>query len=88
MFLLWPTQTPIQWVLVSLFLWVKQPEREADHSPSSRAEVPYLHSPNTSSWHGDQLSTGTTLPLPFSYVLCIIHLTHLITATALGDAYH
>jgi hypothetical protein len=24
----------------------------------------YLHSPNTSSWRGDQLSTGTTVPLP------------------------
>jgi hypothetical protein len=24
----------------------------------------YFHSPNTSSWHGAYLSTGTTLPLP------------------------
>jgi hypothetical protein len=24
----------------------------------------YLHSPNTSSWRGAPLSTGTTLPLP------------------------
>jgi len=29
----------------------------------------YLHSPNTSSQCGDELSTGTTLPLPF--YLCV-----------------
>jgi hypothetical protein len=39
------------------FLGVKQPGREADHSPPSSAEVKecvglYLHSPNTPSWHG------------------------------------
>jgi hypothetical protein len=35
----------------------KRPEREADHSPPSSAEVKecmelYLHSPNTPSWRG------------------------------------
>jgi hypothetical protein len=33
------TQTPIQWVTVSLSLGVKQPKREAEHSPASNAEV-------------------------------------------------
>jgi hypothetical protein len=34
-----PTQPPIQWVQGTLSLGVKRPEREADHSPPSRAEV-------------------------------------------------
>jgi hypothetical protein len=34
-----PTQPPVQWVTVVLSLGVKRPEREADHSPPSRAEV-------------------------------------------------
>jgi hypothetical protein len=34
-----PTQLPIQWVLGALSLGVKRPEREADHSPPSSAEV-------------------------------------------------
>jgi len=28
----------------------------------------YLHSPNTSSWRGAYLSTGTTLPFTFTEV--------------------
>jgi hypothetical protein len=52
-----PTQPPIQWVPGALSLWVKQPGREADHSPPSSAEVKewvelYIHSPNMPSWHG------------------------------------
>jgi hypothetical protein len=52
-----PTQPPIQWVLGTLSLGVKQPECEADHSPPSNAEVKEcmelcLHSPNTPPWHG------------------------------------
>jgi hypothetical protein len=44
------TQPPIQWVLGALSLGVKRPEREADHSLPSSAEVKecvelYLHSP-------------------------------------------
>jgi hypothetical protein len=34
-----PTQPPIQWLPGSLFLGVKRPGREADHSPPSSAEV-------------------------------------------------
>jgi hypothetical protein len=34
-----PTQSPIQWVPGDLSLGIKRPGREADHSPSSRAEV-------------------------------------------------
>jgi hypothetical protein len=34
-----PTQPPVQWVPGSLSLGVKPPGREADHSPSSSAEV-------------------------------------------------
>jgi hypothetical protein len=62
---------PIQWVLGALSLGVKQPGREADHSHPSSAEVKewvelYIHSPNTPSWRGAYLSTGTTLPLTFT----------------------
>jgi hypothetical protein len=46
-----PTHPPIQWVAGTLSLGLKQPEREADHSPPSSAKVKecvelYLHSPN------------------------------------------
>jgi len=34
-----PTQPPIQWVPGALFLEVKRPRLEADHSPPSSAEV-------------------------------------------------
>jgi hypothetical protein len=34
-----PTQTPIHWVPGTLFLGLKRPWREADHSPQSIAEV-------------------------------------------------
>jgi hypothetical protein len=34
-----PTQRPILWVPGALSLGVKRPEREADHSPPSTAEV-------------------------------------------------
>jgi hypothetical protein len=44
------TQPSIQWVQGALSLGIKRPEREADHSPPSSAEVKecvelYLHSP-------------------------------------------
>jgi hypothetical protein len=54
-----PAQPPIQWVLgvLSGGEGGKQPGHEADHSSPSSAEVKelvelYLHSLNTSSWHG------------------------------------
>jgi hypothetical protein len=34
-----PSQPPIQWVSGALFLWVKRPEREADHFPPFSTEV-------------------------------------------------
>jgi hypothetical protein len=34
-----PTQSPIRWILGALSLGLKQPWREADHSPPSSAEV-------------------------------------------------
>jgi hypothetical protein len=50
-----PTQPPIQWVPGAVFLGVKRPDREADHSPPSSAEVknggaipPF---PDISSWN-------------------------------------
>jgi hypothetical protein len=49
-----PTQTHIQWLLESLFLEVKRPGREPDHSPLSSAKakkdgaMPPL--PRTSPW--------------------------------------
>jgi hypothetical protein len=55
-----PIQPPIQRVPGAFSLEGKRPGREADHSPSSRAEVKecvelYLHSPSTPSWRGAQL---------------------------------
>jgi hypothetical protein len=55
-----PTQPPIQWVPGALSLGVKQPGREADHSPPSSAGVKervelYLHSPNMPPQCGAQL---------------------------------
>jgi hypothetical protein len=55
-----PTQPPIQWVPGVLYLGIKRPGREADHSPPSGAEVKecveiHLHSPHTSSRRGAQL---------------------------------
>jgi hypothetical protein len=52
-----PTQPPIQWVPGALSLEVKQPGREADHSPPSSAEVKecvelYLHYYNMPPWCG------------------------------------
>jgi hypothetical protein len=49
----------------ALFLGVKRPGREADHSPPFSAEVKewvklYLHSPNTPSWPGAQLKHRDT----------------------------
>jgi len=46
-----------EWVPGALSVGVKRPGREADRSPPSSGEVKecmvlYLHSPNTSSWHG------------------------------------
>jgi hypothetical protein len=45
-----PTQPPVQWVRGGLYLGIKRPGREADHSPPSSAEVKqcvelYLYSP-------------------------------------------
>jgi hypothetical protein len=62
-----PAQPPIQWTPGSLSLGVKRPGHEADHLLSSITEVKecvelYLHFPNTSSWFGAYLSSGTTLP--------------------------
>jgi hypothetical protein len=65
---LWPTQPPIQW---DLSLGVKRPEREADHSPPSSAEVKnawsYTSAPQHAfmAWRSVKKSTGTTLPLPY-----------------------
>jgi hypothetical protein len=55
-----PTQPPVQWVPGALSLGIKRQGREADHSPTSSAEVKecvelYIHSPSTSSWRGAQL---------------------------------
>jgi hypothetical protein len=58
-----PTQPTIQWVPGALFLGVKQPGREANHSPTSSAEVKkgvvlHLHSSNTPAWRGVQLKNA------------------------------
>jgi hypothetical protein len=49
------TQPPIQWVPGTIFLGVKRPGREVDHSPPSSADVRndgvILPLPGISSWH-------------------------------------
>jgi hypothetical protein len=52
-----PIQHLIQWVPGALYLGIKRPRREADHSHPSSAEVKecvelYIHASNTSSWRG------------------------------------
>jgi len=54
-----PTQPPIQWGPGALSLGVKRPGREADHSPTSSAEIKelvelYIPSHNKPSWRGAQ----------------------------------
>jgi hypothetical protein len=70
-----------------LSLGVKRPGCEADHSPPSSAEVKewvelYIHFPNTSSWRGAQLSTGTALPL--FYFILYRHLQNFLQDTGKG----
>jgi hypothetical protein len=65
-----PTQPPIEWVPGALSLGVKWLGHEADHSPPSSAKVKecvelYLHSPNTTTWHGAELKKSTVTTLPF-----------------------
>jgi hypothetical protein len=61
------------WGLPGAFsLGVKRPRREADHSLSCSAELKSMCGatpplPLKSSWRGAQLSTGTNLPLPFTF---------------------
>jgi hypothetical protein len=88
-----PTQPPKQWVTGALSLGVKQPRREADHSPPSSAEVKewvelYLHSPNTPSLHGAQakISTGTTLPYLCLLLCCYpVFDKHMVKITVTTD---
>jgi hypothetical protein len=62
-----PTQPPIKWVPGALSVGVKRLGREADHSPPSSAEVKNARScTSTAQWRGVQ-STGTTLPVYFSF---------------------
>jgi hypothetical protein len=55
---LWGSRSLLSNGYQRLFPWgVKEPGREADHSPPSSGEAKecvelYLHSPNTSSWRG------------------------------------
>jgi hypothetical protein len=61
-----PTQPPIQWAQGALPLGVKRPGREACRGQRMRGAIPPL--PNTSSWRGAKLSTGT-LYLHLYYIL-------------------
>jgi hypothetical protein len=67
-----PTQPPTQWV------GIKRPEREADHSSPSSAEVRqcvelYLHSLNMPSWRGAQLKHRENFNLPlYSLIRAVI----------------
>jgi len=53
------TQPPIQWIAVALYLGVKWPEHEANHSSPSSAKAKMRGAmpppPNTLSWRGAQL---------------------------------
>jgi len=55
-----PTQLPIKWVLLALNPGVKRSGREADHSPTSSAEIniswSYHSTLHMSALHGGQLS--------------------------------
>jgi hypothetical protein len=54
-----PTHTPIRWVPEAPFAGIKLPEREADHSPTSSAEIK---------------NGGVITPLPdFSMTWCLIN---------------
>jgi hypothetical protein len=71
-----PIQPRIQWVPGTFSLGVKRPGREADHSPSSRAEVKewvqlYLHSPNKPSWCGAQVNHRDSFTFTFTYTLSV-----------------
>jgi hypothetical protein len=59
------------------FPGVKRPERDADHSPPSSAEVEewvelYLHSQNTPSWQNAQLKHGDTFIIIIIIIIIII----------------
>jgi hypothetical protein len=76
-----PTEPPIQWVPGSLFPGVNRLGREADHSSPSRVvkncrAIPPL--PHTSSWRGVQLSTGTTLSLPYLTIIFLNCINQLV----------
>jgi hypothetical protein len=60
-------------------LRVKQPGREADNSPPSRAKVKecvelYLHSPNTSSWRSAQLKKAQGQLYLYLYLWTVIYI--------------
>jgi hypothetical protein len=72
-----PTQPPIQWVPGALYLGVKRPVREADHSPPSSAEVKewvelYLPSPSTPSWHSALLKHRGNFTFTFTFYSFVI----------------
>jgi hypothetical protein len=67
-----PTHPPNQCVPGTLSLGVKRQEREADHSPPSSAGVKecvelYLHSPNRTSWRGDELKHRDKFIFTFTF---------------------
>jgi hypothetical protein len=70
----------MQWVSGALFLAIKRPEREADHSHPSSARlrmcgaIPPLS--NTCSRRGAQLSTGITLRICLYFVVLIKYSAH------------
>jgi hypothetical protein len=55
---LWPNKHPTHWVLTVLSLGIKWPGSEADHSPSSSAEVrnewSYISTSHSASWQEQQ----------------------------------
>jgi hypothetical protein len=73
------TQPPIQWVPGALSMGVKQPRREAHHSPPSSdvgqrksGAIPPL--PNTPSWRGAQLKHRDNFTFTFYFYImqCVI----------------
>jgi hypothetical protein len=64
-----PPQPPIQWVPGPLSLGVKRPEREANHSPPSSAEIKLRGAipplPNTPSCRDAQLNHRDNFTLPY-----------------------
>jgi hypothetical protein len=68
----------MQWLLFAVSLGVKYLEQEADHLPSTSAEIKndgigILALPHMSSCHGAQIEMRITLPLSYIFFVCLCY---------------